>query len=77
MVPYMQVLSKSELQFLALLPTLRPKVRVIAECGNWLALQKSLCSEFIIKFLVHKPVLPMASFLLFIMLPQLCCFLFS
>lgn len=32
---YTQVLSKSELQFLALLPTLRPKVRVIAECGNW------------------------------------------
>ncbi|KAI4382769.1 hypothetical protein MLD38_008687 [Melastoma candidum] len=30
-----QVLSKSELQFLALLPSLRPKVRVIAECGNW------------------------------------------
>ncbi|GMY10399.1 NAD(P)H-quinone oxidoreductase subunit N, chloroplastic [Fagus crenata] len=30
-----KVLSKSELQFLALLPTLRPKVRVIAECGNW------------------------------------------
>lgn len=30
-----QVLSKAELQFLALLPTLRPKVRVIAECGNW------------------------------------------
>ncbi|OVA10828.1 NAD(P)H-quinone oxidoreductase [Macleaya cordata] len=30
-----KVLSKSELQFLALLPTLRPKVKVIAECGNW------------------------------------------
>ncbi|XP_042510719.1 NAD(P)H-quinone oxidoreductase subunit N, chloroplastic-like [Macadamia integrifolia] len=30
-----KVLSKSELQYLALLPTLRPKVRVIAECGNW------------------------------------------
>ncbi|KAL8167946.1 hypothetical protein V2J09_009445 [Rumex salicifolius] len=30
-----KVLSKSELQFLALLPELRPKVRVIAECGNW------------------------------------------
>lgn len=30
-----QVLSKAELQFLVLLPTLRPKVRVIAECGNW------------------------------------------
>lgn len=31
----LQVLSKAELQFLALLPELRPKVRVIAECGNW------------------------------------------
>ncbi|KAF9617533.1 hypothetical protein IFM89_037345 [Coptis chinensis] len=30
-----KVLSKAELQFLALLPTLRPKVKVIAECGNW------------------------------------------
>ncbi|CAN1152054.1 NAD(P)H-quinone oxidoreductase subunit N, chloroplastic [Linum perenne] len=30
-----KVLSKAELQFIALLPTLRPKVRVIAECGNW------------------------------------------
>lgn len=30
-----KVLSKSELQFLALLPSLRPKVKVIAECGNW------------------------------------------
>lgn len=30
-----QVLSKAELQFLALLPSLRPNVRVIAECGNW------------------------------------------
>ncbi|CAK9134888.1 unnamed protein product [Ilex paraguariensis] len=30
-----KVLSKAELQFLALLPALRPKVRVIAECGNW------------------------------------------
>ncbi|CAL5388272.1 unnamed protein product [Camellia sinensis] len=30
-----KVLSKAELQFLALLPSLRPKVRVIAECGNW------------------------------------------
>nr|CAB3475009.1 unnamed protein product [Digitaria exilis] len=29
------VLSKAELQFLAMLPELRPKVRVIAECGNW------------------------------------------
>ncbi|KAF7039181.1 hypothetical protein CFC21_049228 [Triticum aestivum] len=31
----LQVLSKAELQFLAMLPDLRPKVRVIAECGNW------------------------------------------
>ncbi|KAL9685405.1 hypothetical protein QQ045_022855 [Rhodiola kirilowii] len=30
-----KVLSKAELQFLALLPDLRPNVRVIAECGNW------------------------------------------
>uniref|UniRef100_A0ACD5VXK8 Uncharacterized protein n=1 Tax=Avena sativa TaxID=4498 RepID=A0ACD5VXK8_AVESA len=30
-----KVLSKAELQFLAMLPDLRPKVRVIAECGNW------------------------------------------
>uniref|UniRef100_A0A6N2LMA5 NAD(P)H-quinone oxidoreductase subunit N, chloroplastic n=1 Tax=Salix viminalis TaxID=40686 RepID=A0A6N2LMA5_SALVM len=30
-----KVLSKAELQFLALLPTLRPNVRVVAECGNW------------------------------------------
>lgn len=30
-----KVLSKSELQFLALLPSLRPNVRVVAECGNW------------------------------------------
>ncbi|XP_050216988.1 NAD(P)H-quinone oxidoreductase subunit N, chloroplastic [Mercurialis annua] len=30
-----KVLSKAELQFLALLPSLRPNVRVIAECGNW------------------------------------------
>ncbi|MQL94959.1 hypothetical protein Taro_027620 [Colocasia esculenta] len=30
-----KVLSKAELQYLALLPSLRPKVRVIAECGNW------------------------------------------
>lgn len=30
-----KVLSKTELQFLALLPTLRPKVKVIAQCGNW------------------------------------------
>jgi hypothetical protein len=30
-----QVLSKAELQFLAMLPDIRPKVRVIAECGNW------------------------------------------
>ncbi|XP_047940424.1 NAD(P)H-quinone oxidoreductase subunit N, chloroplastic [Salvia hispanica] len=30
-----KVLSKAELQFLALLPTLRPRVRVLAECGNW------------------------------------------
>ncbi|KAA8550470.1 hypothetical protein F0562_002154 [Nyssa sinensis] len=29
-----KVLSKGELQFLALLPSLRPNVRVIAECGN-------------------------------------------
>ena len=32
---YMQVLSKAELQFLAMLPDIRPKVRVIAEVGNW------------------------------------------
>lgn len=30
-----KVLSKSELQYLALLPTLQPKVKVIAECGTW------------------------------------------
>ncbi|CAO2167269.1 unnamed protein product [Urochloa humidicola] len=30
-----KVLSKAELQFLAMLPDIRPKVRVIAECGNW------------------------------------------
>ncbi|EFJ28461.1 hypothetical protein SELMODRAFT_441171 [Selaginella moellendorffii] len=30
-----EVLSKAELQFLTLLPALRPKVRVIAECGGW------------------------------------------
>ncbi|KAL0419340.1 UNVERIFIED_CONTAM: NAD(P)H-quinone oxidoreductase subunit N, chloroplastic [Sesamum radiatum] len=30
-----KVLSKAELQFLAILPSLRPQVRVIAECGNW------------------------------------------
>ncbi|PIA56036.1 hypothetical protein AQUCO_00700396v1 [Aquilegia coerulea] len=30
-----KVLSKAELQFLALLPSLRPQVKVIAECGNW------------------------------------------
>uniref|UniRef100_A0A2K1WTK2 Uncharacterized protein n=1 Tax=Populus trichocarpa TaxID=3694 RepID=A0A2K1WTK2_POPTR len=30
-----KVLSKEGLQFLALLPTLRPNVRVIAERGNW------------------------------------------
>ncbi|KAF3793871.1 NAD(P)H-quinone oxidoreductase subunit N [Nymphaea thermarum] len=30
-----KVLSKAELQFLALLPSIRPKVKVIAECGNW------------------------------------------
>lgn len=30
-----KVLSKSELQYLALLPTLQPKLRVIAECGSW------------------------------------------
>ncbi|KAL3850512.1 hypothetical protein ACJIZ3_012394 [Penstemon smallii] len=30
-----KVLSKAELQFLSILPSLRPKVRVIAECGNW------------------------------------------
>ncbi|KAL3625785.1 hypothetical protein CASFOL_030314 [Castilleja foliolosa] len=30
-----KVLSKAELQFLTILPTLRPRVRVIAECGNW------------------------------------------
>uniref|UniRef100_A0A0D6R4N0 NAD(P)H-quinone oxidoreductase subunit N, chloroplastic n=1 Tax=Araucaria cunninghamii TaxID=56994 RepID=A0A0D6R4N0_ARACU len=29
------VLSKTELQFLALLPAIRPKVKVIAQCGNW------------------------------------------
>ncbi|OEL30899.1 NAD(P)H-quinone oxidoreductase subunit N, chloroplastic [Dichanthelium oligosanthes] len=33
-----KVLSKAELQFLAMLPDLRPKVRVIAECGNWYVL---------------------------------------
>jgi hypothetical protein len=31
----MQVLSKAELQFLAMLPDIRPKVRVLAEVGNW------------------------------------------
>ena len=31
----MQVLSKAELQFLAMLPDIRPKVRVIAEVSNW------------------------------------------
>ncbi|XP_052190810.1 NAD(P)H-quinone oxidoreductase subunit N, chloroplastic [Diospyros lotus] len=30
-----KVLSRAELQFLALLPSLRPNVRVVAECGNW------------------------------------------
>jgi len=30
-----KVLSKAELQFLALLPALRPNVKVIAECGTW------------------------------------------
>lgn len=30
-----KVLSKAELQFLAILPSLRPRVKVIAECGNW------------------------------------------
>ncbi|KAG6544601.1 hypothetical protein Mapa_014023 [Marchantia paleacea] len=30
-----KVLSKTELQYLALLPALRPKVKVIAECGPW------------------------------------------
>lgn len=30
-----KVLSKSELQFLALLPAIRPNVKVIAECGTW------------------------------------------
>ncbi|KAH7276735.1 hypothetical protein KP509_39G019700 [Ceratopteris richardii] len=30
-----KVLSKAELQYLAILPTLQPKVRVVAECGNW------------------------------------------
>ena len=30
-----KVLSKSELQYLALLPTIQPKVKVIAECGTW------------------------------------------
>ncbi|TVU36272.1 hypothetical protein EJB05_18200 [Eragrostis curvula] len=30
-----KVLSKAELQFLAILPDLRPKVRVVVECGNW------------------------------------------
>lgn len=31
----MQVLFKAALQFLTMLPDIRPKVRVIAECGNW------------------------------------------
>ncbi|XP_066315509.1 NAD(P)H-quinone oxidoreductase subunit N, chloroplastic-like [Miscanthus floridulus] len=30
-----KVLSKAELQFLAMLPDIRPKVRVIAEVSNW------------------------------------------
>lgn len=30
-----KVLSKSELQYLALLPTIQPRVKVIAECGSW------------------------------------------
>ncbi|MCO5591113.1 hypothetical protein L7F22_045090 [Adiantum nelumboides] len=30
-----KVLSKAELQYLALLPTLQPKVKVVAECGTW------------------------------------------
>ncbi|KAG0579706.1 hypothetical protein KC19_4G118300, partial [Ceratodon purpureus] len=30
-----KVLSKSELQYLALLPAIRPNVKVIAECGTW------------------------------------------
>ncbi|CAM6088198.1 unnamed protein product [Calypogeia fissa] len=30
-----KVLSKTELQYLALLPALRKKVKVIAECGSW------------------------------------------
>jgi hypothetical protein len=30
-----KVLSKSELQYLALLPAIRPEVKVIAECGTW------------------------------------------
>ncbi|KAL3684214.1 hypothetical protein R1sor_002236 [Riccia sorocarpa] len=30
-----KVLSKTELQFLALLPAIRPKVKVIAEVGSW------------------------------------------
>ncbi|XP_022859820.1 NAD(P)H-quinone oxidoreductase subunit N, chloroplastic-like [Olea europaea var. sylvestris] len=38
-----KVLSKAELQFLALLPSPRLRVRVIAECGNWNALLFSFC----------------------------------
>ncbi|KAM7257222.1 hypothetical protein ACFE04_012963 [Oxalis oulophora] len=30
-----KVLSKAELQFITMIPNLRPNVRVIAECGNW------------------------------------------
>ncbi|XP_066315508.1 NAD(P)H-quinone oxidoreductase subunit N, chloroplastic-like isoform X1 [Miscanthus floridulus] len=33
--PVCPVLSKAELQFLAMLPDIRPKVRVIAEVSNW------------------------------------------
>lgn len=30
-----QVLSKTELQYLALLPAIQPRVKVVAECGSW------------------------------------------
>ncbi|KAJ4807431.1 NAD(P)H-quinone oxidoreductase subunit N [Rhynchospora pubera] len=46
-----KVLSKAELQFLALLPSLRPKVRVIAECGN--CLQEIKRRQKAYKFQVH------------------------
>ena len=42
---FLQVLSKAELQFLAMLPDLRPKVRVIAECGNWYVLRSLSASQ--------------------------------